>query len=123
MRAFQKGKGFLCLSLLQESVECKDPVSQVVPEEGQFFPVILQDLGIGLEEGNGFLHQVVCTLEIRQIFKVFLFQNDVSVKGDEENGEDQPDKEFIRRPELAKETCGGGGNDGLCTERVSIGKK
>lgn len=86
MRAFQKGKGFFCLSLLQESVECEDPVAQVVPEEGHFFPVILQDLGIGLEEGNGFFHQVVCTLDIRQILEVFLFQNDVAVKGDEENG-------------------------------------
>ena len=82
-----------------------------MPEEGHFFPVILQDLGIGLEEGNGFLHQVVCTLDIRQIFKVFLFQDEVAVESDEENGEDEPDKEFIRRPELAKETCGGGGND------------
>ena len=111
MRAFQKCKGFLCLSLLQESVECKDPVAQVVPEEGHFFPVILQELGIGLEEGNGFLHQVVCTLDIRQILEVFLFQNDVAVEGDEENGEDKPDKEFIRRPELAKETGGSSGSD------------
>ena len=92
-------------------MECKDPVAQVVPEEGHFFPVILQDLGIGLEEGNGFLHQVVCTLDIRQGLEVFLFQNEVAVEGDEENSEDKPDKEFIRRPELAKETCGGGGND------------
>ena len=109
MRAFQKGKGFFCLSSLQESVECKDPVAQVVPEEGHFFPVILQDLGIGLEEGNGFLHQVVCALDIRQILEVFLFQNDVSVKGDEENGEDKPDKEFIDRPKLAQKAgwCGG----------------
>ena len=90
-------------------MECKDPVAQVVPEEGHFFPVILQDLGIGLEEGNGFLHQVVCTLDIRQILEVFLFQNDVSVKGDEENGEDKPDEEFIDRPKLAQKAgwCGG----------------
>ena len=102
VRAFQKGKGFFCLSLLQESVECEDPVSQVMPEEGQFFPVILQDLGIGLEEGNGFLHQVVCTLDIRQILEVFLFQNDVAVEGDEENDEDEPDEKFVRRPHLSK---------------------
>lgn len=106
MRAFQKYKGFFCLPLLQESVECEDPVAQVVPEEGHFFPVILQDLGIGLEEGNGFLHQVVCTLDIRQGLKVFLFQNDVVAEGDEENGEDEPDKEFIDRPKLAQRLVG-----------------
>ena len=52
---------------------------------------------------------MVRTLDIRQIFKVFLFQNDVSVKGDEENGEDEPDKEFIDRPKLAQKAgwCGG----------------
>ena len=84
-------------------MECKDPVAQVVPEEGHFFPVILQDLGIELEEGNGFLHQVVCTLDIRQILEVFLFQNDVSVKGDEENDEGEPDEEFVRRPHLSQQ--------------------
>ena len=108
---FQKCEGIFRLSALQESVEGEDPVTQVVSEDGHFFPVILQELGIGLEEGNGFLHHVICTLDIHYPIEVFLFQNEVAIKGDEENDEDEPDEKLVERPELAHKAGRHSGHD------------
>lgn len=82
-----------------------------MPKEGHFFSIILQELGIGLEEGNGFLHQVVCTLDIHYPIEVFLFQNEVAIKGDEENDEDEPDEKLVERPEFAHKAGRHSGHD------------